>query len=105
MTIEIVNLRRVASADFKCDRTSPLGNPFIIHDNVTRKIACEKYQKYFNRFIENNHKKPFSSRKIYLDKIIATARVQDITLGCWCTPKQCHCETIRQYVEEQIKED
>jgi hypothetical protein len=31
--------------------------------------------------------------------MVALHEYDDITLGCYCFPKKCHCETIKNHVE------
>ncbi len=98
--IKIINIRTGEVPTFRCDRLSPLGNPYIIRNEQERDEACDLYEEYFNKSLNPDWAKPGFLE--YLDKIIQTAKVQDITLGCWCAPKRCHCETIKRYVESQI---
>ena len=95
--ITIVNLRNTKAYDFRCDRLSPVGNPFTMYNEAERDLVCDKYEEYFNKQIQTNGK--FIE---YINKI--TQHYQQhgsVTLACWCSPKRCHCKTIRDWVLNQ----
>lgn len=78
----------------RVDRKSPLGNPFVMSDESQRDSVCDLYEKYFLRKIE--HKvEPFCDE---LERLISLANETDIRLMCWCSPKRCHAETIRDWI-------
>ena len=94
--IEIMNLRTVKPSqpfDVKVDRSSPLGNPFFMADESQRSIVCEKYKKYFYEQIQNEK---FMSEVIRLTNLYK--QHGKLRLFCWCAPKQCHAETIKNYI-------
>ena len=96
--IEICNLRNEKHSepwDFKIDRTTPLGNPFIVNGEPKRDWSCDQYDNNFEDMI----KKP--KVKDYLDSLIATYKIYGkLRLFCWCAPKRCHGETIKRYLED-----
>ena len=98
MAIRIVNLRNYVHNSnevlFKVDRTSPVGNPFYMHNEADRDTVCEKYNDYFKTKFGVDRE--FTD---YIKQIIITSQVHDIALGCWCYPKRCHAETIKAFIE------
>lgn len=102
MSIRIVNLKNYKLNEnevlIKVDRTSPVGNIFIMHNESERDEVCDKYDEYFNkaRHIAN------TDFLDYLRRIYVTAKKQDVALGCWCYPKRCHAETIKNFIEEAL---
>lgn len=99
MTVTVVNIRHQL-ADFRCDRLSPLGNPYYMPDESKRDEVCDRYYDYFHKSLNPDHAvKGFLE---YLDKILKAASKRDITIGCWCAPKRCHCDTIKEYVESEV---
>ena len=82
-----------------CGRGSPLGNPFPITDVNDRDRVCDMYADYFKQkvYIERN---PTMIDELYY--IFNEAQKGDINLGCFCSPKRCHCETIKEFVEIQL---
>ncbi len=102
MTITVVNLRK-QEADFKCDRPSPLGNPFYMRSEHERHTVCNQYETLFQKYL-NPDLAPVGWLE-YLDKILQAAKEKNITLGCWCAPKRCHCDTIKTYLEVELNAD
>lgn len=103
--IEICNLRKQKPKepyDIKVDRQSILGNPFYMKSESERDDVCNKYQMYFEKqfkdCVENNIE--FSNQFINeLQKLVEIYKKhQKLRLFCWCSPKRCHAETIRDYV-------
>ena len=94
MSVQIINLRTGQPYDFRCDRQSPVGNPFAMHNEGERDTVCDKYAAYFNQAMNTN--KVF---KEYMNRIAEHYRQHGtVTLACWCAPKRCHCETIKQWI-------
>jgi len=78
--------------DYKIDRSTPLGNPFIMHNESERDEVCEKYRAYFNdtELFKNS----------YMDEIKKSLMKHGrVRLFCWCAPKACHGNTIKTYLE------
>lgn len=93
-SITVVN--KYQSDDFYyCGRGSELGNPYT-HKTGTlgkfevnsREEACEEYQKYFDTKVSKKDNVFLTP----LREIYTLARKKDLELGCYCAPKQCHCE-------------
>lgn len=97
MTITVVNKYKEPNHIY-CGRGSPVGNPFTMSNESQRDKVCDKYHAWFHRSIKRGN----PSLLNYLDMIIALAEKGDINLGCYCAPKRCHCETIKEYVESQL---
>jgi len=72
--------------DFKVDRTTPLGNPYIMRSESQRDIVCDRYIKNLEKNISMEALKPL------------------ILAYSWCSPKRCHAETIKKLLEA-YKED
>jgi hypothetical protein len=98
--IIIQNLKKeiaIFPYDFRVDRASSVGNPFIMKVEKDRDSVCDKYEIWFYESLE----KP--EVKNYLDKIReAYLKYGTVRLFCWCAPKRCHAETIKKYFEEKI---
>lgn len=88
------------SIDFICDRSSPVGNPSQMGYKKNRDDVCEDYIDYFYHNLNPDLAPPGFLE--YLDKILQAAQKRDIILGCWCAPRRCHCDTIKQYVEAEV---
>lgn len=100
--IEIMNLRNTKPHerwDMFVDRSSPAGNPYPIGwEGRNRKMACDMYKKDFERQMENPYFKAYIISLINIYK-----RYGKLRLFCWCAPKRCHAETIKSYIERQVK--
>lgn len=103
--INIKNLKNskpIDIFDIKVDRTSPLGNPFYMSNESKRNDVCDKYRTYI---IDKIRKQD----KLILDELY---RIQSIykqygklNLYCWCAPKRCHAETIKELLLPYIKKN
>lgn len=86
----------------RVDRASVLGNPFYISDESKRDEICDKYEVYFVALINGQaHKEGFLASLRHLLDIYMKYHI--LELFCWCAPKRCHAETIKRYIEKQIK--
>ena len=71
--------------DVLIDRSTILGNPFIIGRDGTREEVIEKYRSYV----------PTQPR------LMARLRhLKDKTLGCWCKPNACHGDVLAEMADE-----
>lgn len=78
-----------------CGRGSVLGNPYKITEYQSRDDVCDMYERYFKQWANtDNH--PIRIRMIELLKIHVSGK--PINLQCYCAPKRCHCETIKQSI-------
>ena len=98
--VTVINMRWQKAHDYRCDRQSPVGNPYYMRDKSLqeRDLVCDKYEDYFNRCVSDplNAPKGFID---YLTKMVKASQERSITLGCWCAPSRCHCDTIKAYIE------
>lgn len=85
--------------DIIVDRTSVLGNPFRMSSESERQAVCEKYKTYFYQRLKNSSP-AFRNALRELYKI--HKEFGQLRLFCWCYPKQCHAETIKEFLEQYI---
>ena len=81
---------------FRVDRASCLGNPYKMEEQTEEERArvCEIYKTHFKEVLLN-----IPEVKEYLDKMVNfIEQTGKIELWCWCAPKQCHAETIKEYL-------
>ena len=81
----------IIGVEYGCDRRGILGNPFILKDEDDRDSVCEQYREHFDKMMLDKT----SKYSIEISKIKEMLLFSSVTLMCWCTPKRCHCETIR----------
>ena len=109
MSVQIINLRTKQPYDFRCDRQSPVGNPYFMHNESERDLVCKKYKRLFSQImtddtLEDDDRAPGMTSTVkefrdYIHRIEKHyATHGTVTLACWCSPKQCHCETIREWI-------
>ena len=112
--IQIMNLHNCKPSeryDVIVDRTTELGNPYyMINSNsdapaMTRDEVCDKYQERFDRILRNQiEKTPKRSHvRVYreLFTLVNIYRLYGrVRLFCWCAPKRCHADTLKNYLEQ-----
>jgi len=78
-------------------RPSSLGNPFPISENLNRDESIEKYKEWL-------HKKINSGDALVLKELARlyglAKQPSGVTLTCWCHPKKCHAEVIKEVLEK-----
>ena len=79
----------------RVDRTSVLGNPFYMPDESKRNQVCKQYEKYFNEKIKNVQS-TFYKEVQHLQELLQ--QYGRLEIFCWCAPKRCHAETIKNYL-------
>jgi hypothetical protein len=81
---------------------SPLANPYAIRGKYSREEACSLFEGQQLRPALALRRGPvWDSVSMLAEKIL---NGQDVTLGCWCVPQQCHGHSIIQGVEQVVKE-
>jgi len=96
--IEICNLRNkkmVNVWDVRVDRKSVLGNKFIMHNENERDIVCDKYNEWLEDNVINNDNVRKEMVKLYK----MYKKYGKLRLFCWCAPKRCHAESIKNMLE------
>jgi hypothetical protein len=101
--IKIKNLRSAQPKnpyDVKVDRSNKvLGNCFHMDDESQREEVCVKYIKWF-------HDKIISCDPYFrheLNRLVTLYRIHGkLNLFCWCAPKRCHAETIRNHIINKL---
>jgi hypothetical protein len=83
MPIKIVHCEK-EDYDIYIGRESKWGNPFYIGKDGTRKEVINKYRNYI---LTNK----------YLMSCIY--ELKNKTLGCWCSPKPCHGDVLKEIAE------
>lgn len=99
--IEIKNLRNEKPCQpwqVRVDRASVLGNPFVMHTESERAEVCRKYKQHFRLSLIKN--------QTFINEVTRLMGIYNhygkLELFCWCAPKQCHAETIKECIETAI---
>jgi hypothetical protein len=73
---------------------SILGNPYSSQQFGGRDEACDLYADWLKDRISCNSTQRKAMRELY-----DIGRTKDIDLICFCTPKRCHGDTIKMYLD------
>ena len=93
--ITVVNRRNHFGIGEYIGRPSPLGNPFVIGKDGTREQVIAAYREWlYERIPENEN---VTSE---LNRLWALSKQDDLNLICWCAPKECHGNVIKEVLEE-----
>ena len=98
--IEIHNMKHTPFGgmpyDFMVDRSSPVGNPYQLLSEATRDLCINAYGRYFEIMVRRKIDREFMN---YL-RLIYKAYIDhgEVRLFCWCAPKRCHAEVIRDFI-------
>lgn len=95
--IKVSTVRRpiANSTNVKVDRTSVLGNPFFMKNEIMRNEVCDKFEVYFKKKMEERNN-PVHTEMLRLYHIAAKG---DLTLQCHCAPRRCHADTIKKFLD------
>lgn len=104
--IKVVNVKYASPGSFEyCGRkndyyhlpASPLANPFRLRNDTPeeREKVLAQYRTWFDGQVENDG----SAFCVELVRLIKLAREGDLSLGCYCFPKKCHCDKIKEFIE------
>lgn len=90
-----------------CGRGTALGNPFPMKNESERDAVCDKYEAWFYSKIDEANwlstDTPGPATK-QLREIYKKALAGDVNLGCFCAPRRCHCDTIKNFIDNKIEE-
>lgn len=105
MTIKIYNMHDKKPQklwDVKVDRSSIIGNPFYLRDESQRNEIINKYHDWFYDCLNS----PESERKTFKQELNRLKHLHKkqgkLNLFCWCVPKKCHAEIIKDYLEKML---
>ena len=89
---KIINIKSGEKYDIYCGRPSIYGNQFVIGKDGDRNEVCDKFEAYFQERVKNDLE--------YRNEIY---KLRNKTLGCFCVPNRCHCETYINYLNKPSK--
>ena len=81
-------------------RPSVLGNPFVMTSEAQRTEVIARYREYFEKKVAARDPKFME----ILDAIVKRARTHDVVLGCFCAPRACHGDVIKEYIDRKLAE-
>lgn len=89
--ITVVNKRNFKGEGIYIGRPSPLGNPFCMNGEGDRERVIAQYKEW----LKGEYQHRYSIRKLLHD--MANTQ-EDLILICWCAPKACHGDIIKEAV-------
>jgi len=84
--------------DVKVDRSSYFGNGFVMKNESERDQVCDLYKQWF---YDELYDSAMQAELSFLNNIII--KYGKLNLFCWCAPKRCHAEVIKDYLVENFK--
>jgi len=82
-----------------CGRNTPLGNPYPM-PLFTRNQSCDFYNQWLHRQIETGNSVVVDA----LNELLVEYKTEgEMTLLCACAPRRCHCDSIKEVIEEWMK--
>jgi len=88
---------------WKVDRSGPLGNPFIMYTEDDRDCVCDRYEEWFIALLEGERYTDQMARDTLETMKKVLLEGDPIVLGCWCHPLRCHAETIKRWLENEVR--
>ena len=83
-----------------CRGRSPLGNPFKMEKESDRHCVIQKYRVWF---IEEFYNPDDTTVRNEFHRLVKIALKGDLTLICWCAPKECHGDYLKEAIERYIE--
>jgi len=75
---------------------SKLANPYYMSSENKRDYVCDQYILWFNKNLDKLRPE--------LTKLVQTYMTYGkLRLFCWCAPKRCHAETVKEWVENEVR--
>ena len=75
-------------------RPHALGNPFYLRDESLRSNVIERYREWF---MASLHKPMVQDAIRNIVEILAADG--EVELACYCAPRPCHAEVIKEHIE------
>ena len=98
--ISIKNLRTekpIHPWDIKVDRSSWFGNRFKMKNESERDKVCERYKEWFCGELYDSAMQ--AELSVLKDTLFKCGK---LNLFCWCAPKRCHAEIIKEYLNVYV---
>jgi len=77
---------------------NPLGNPFVLRDESQRELILDKYRHWLDVRLAISD----SEQSDEIHKLSLIAANEDMELVCWCAPKLCHADVIKEKLLQMV---
>ena len=96
--ITVVNKHHHKEGEY-IGRGSPLGNPFLISGGYPRESVIRDYKLYISLKINSKDREVCDE----LNRLYRIAKeVGHLELQCYCSPKACHGDVIKEILEREL---
>jgi hypothetical protein len=100
--IHVANKRankRAGAVEEYVGRPSPLGNPFVMRAESDRAEVIAMYREWLRAKLAKKDKRVCAE----MNRLWKRAREHgELTLVCWCAPRACHGDVIREVLLEKL---
>jgi hypothetical protein len=98
VTVGRVNQDIEGAVNIRIDRSSILGNPWPMTNESLRFRVCSEFQAHMEWSV--NREGPFRDEML---RIYALAKAgKNVNLQCWCAPKRCHGNSIKNLLDRKL---
>lgn len=98
--ISVVNKRDGWVGEY-IGRPSVLGNPFVLDKDGDRDEVVEKYRQWLWKKIRQKNRSVCQE----LNRLKRLSESGSVNLVCWCSPKSCHGDVIKNCLEWMIDQN
>lgn len=91
--ISVVNKKTYKGPGVYIGRPSVLGNPVSMGSECDREWAITEYKSWFKEQYAVNE-----GFRNYVNALAAQAKKGDLVLICWCVPKACHGDVVKDFI-------
>lgn len=82
---------------YRSKNPSPLANPYPLAEGVDRVKSIQKYRLWLMGKIKQKDPKVLAE----LRRIEALSKKEPVNLVCFCAPRACHGDVIKQFLEDR----
>jgi Domain of unknown function (DUF4326) len=98
MKITVTNKKTGGKGEY-VGRPSPLGNPFRLEREEDREAVISNYERWLRERISRRDRRVCDELNRLYKKLLEDSELE---LTCWCAPKPCHADVIRQVLLEAV---
>jgi hypothetical protein len=99
--IRVVNKKTYKGDGVYVGRPSALGNPFVIGRDGSRDEVIAKYKEWLAKALMNNP----AVRDTFMQLVSFYRDFGELTLVCFCKPQKCHADIIKEFIENEVREE
>jgi hypothetical protein len=78
-----------------------LGNPFLLHSERDRTKVIAAYLDWLEKKLAERDEGVRGA----LNRLYLLAKREDVELACFCAPKACHCDVVKEKLEGALASD